>query len=107
MIERHRDELADVLPEVDLFLGASEMDQLDAAPAARRGLIGDSVTAHPGVRGVRRRLAGGALPENQRRMRSRLRVLRDSIDARKTSPRSASMKSCARRSCSNSRVRGR
>ncbi|HEY2849333.1 MAG TPA: 30S ribosomal protein S12 methylthiotransferase RimO [Gemmatimonadaceae bacterium] len=49
MIERHRDELADVLPEVDLFLGASEMDQL--VPRLReKGLIGDLVTAHPGVR---------------------------------------------------------
>jgi ribosomal protein S12 methylthiotransferase len=49
MIERHRDELADVLPEVDLFLGASEMDQL--VPRLReKGLIGDSVTMHPGVR---------------------------------------------------------
>ncbi len=49
MIERHRDELAGVLPEVDLFLGASEMDQL--IPRLReKGLIGDSVTAHPGVR---------------------------------------------------------
>jgi ribosomal protein S12 methylthiotransferase len=49
MIERHRDELADVLPEVDLFLGASEMDQL--VPRLReKGLIGDSVTLHPGVR---------------------------------------------------------
>ena len=49
MIERHRDELADVLPEVDLFLGASEMDQL--VPRLRaKGLIGDPVTMHPGVR---------------------------------------------------------
>jgi len=49
MIERHRDELAGVLPEVDLFLGASEMDQL--VPRLReKGLIGESVTTHPGVR---------------------------------------------------------
>ena len=49
MIERHRDELAGALPEVDLFLGASEMDQL--VPRLReKGLIGDSVTTHPGVR---------------------------------------------------------
>jgi len=49
MVERHRDELAGALPEVDLFLGASEMDQL--VPRLReKGLIGDSVTAHPGVR---------------------------------------------------------
>jgi ribosomal protein S12 methylthiotransferase len=49
MIERHRDELAGVLPEVDLFLGASEMDQL--VPRLReKGLLGDAVTMHPGVR---------------------------------------------------------
>src|ERR1700719_2514915 len=49
MIERHRDELADALPEVDLFLGASEMDQL--IPRLRaKGLVGDPVTAHPGIR---------------------------------------------------------
>jgi ribosomal protein S12 methylthiotransferase len=49
MIERHRDELADALPEVDLFLGASEMEQL--VPRLReKGLIGDPVTIHPGVR---------------------------------------------------------
>jgi ribosomal protein S12 methylthiotransferase len=49
MIERHRDELAVALPEVDLFLGASEMDQL--VPRLReKGLIGDPVTLHPGVR---------------------------------------------------------
>ena len=49
MVERHRGELADALPEVDLFLGASEMDQL--VPRLRaKGLIGDSVTTHPGVR---------------------------------------------------------
>jgi ribosomal protein S12 methylthiotransferase len=49
MVERHRSELAASLPEVDLFLGASEMDQL--VPMLReRGLVGDPVTLHPGVR---------------------------------------------------------
>jgi len=49
MVERHRSELAASLPEVDLFLGASEMEQL--VPMLReRGLIGDPVTLHPGVR---------------------------------------------------------
>jgi ribosomal protein S12 methylthiotransferase len=49
MVERHRDELAEAIPEVDLFLGASEMEQL--VPRLReRGLIGDPVTQHPGVR---------------------------------------------------------
>ena len=49
MVERHKAELADALPEVDLFLGASESEQL--LPRLReRGLIGESVTQHPGVR---------------------------------------------------------
>lgn len=49
MVERHKAELAAALPEVDFFLGASEMEQL--VPQLReRGLIGDPVTAHPGVR---------------------------------------------------------
>ena len=49
MVERHKAELAAALPEVDLFLGASEMEQL--VPRLReRGLIGDPVTQHPGVR---------------------------------------------------------
>ena len=49
MIERHKDELMAALPEVDLFLGASETEQL--LPLLRaRGLVGDPVTEHPGVR---------------------------------------------------------
>jgi len=49
MVERHKDELADALPEIDVFLGSSEMEQL--VPRLReRGLIGDPVTQHPGVR---------------------------------------------------------
>ncbi|MBX3133462.1 MAG: 30S ribosomal protein S12 methylthiotransferase RimO [Gemmatimonadaceae bacterium] len=49
MVERHKDELVDALPEVDLFLGASEMEQL--VPRLReRGLLGDPVVAHPGLR---------------------------------------------------------
>jgi ribosomal protein S12 methylthiotransferase len=49
MVERHKDELIHALPEVDLFLGASEMEQL--LPRLReKGLIGDPVTQHPGVR---------------------------------------------------------
>jgi ribosomal protein S12 methylthiotransferase len=49
MVERHKDELAQALPEVDLFLGASETEQL--LPMLRaRGLVGDPVTEHPGVR---------------------------------------------------------
>jgi ribosomal protein S12 methylthiotransferase len=49
MVQRHRDELAEALPEVDLFLGASEMDRLVPELEAR-GLIGPQRAPHPGVR---------------------------------------------------------
>lgn len=49
MVERHRAELEEALPEVDLFLGASQMDQLVPTLIAR-GLIADAPVAHPGVR---------------------------------------------------------
>jgi ribosomal protein S12 methylthiotransferase len=49
MVERHKGELAEALPEVDLFLGASESEQLIPQLHAR-GLVGDPVTQHPGVR---------------------------------------------------------
>ena len=50
MIERHKSELAAALPEVDLFLGASESGRL-AQELAERGVIGaKSETLHPGVR---------------------------------------------------------
>ena len=49
MVERHRSELEEALPEVDLFLGASQMDQLVPA-LIERGLIDDAPVAHPGVR---------------------------------------------------------
>jgi len=49
MVERHKDELVEALPEVDLFLGASETEQLVPLLHAR-GLIGDPVTVHPGQR---------------------------------------------------------
>jgi ribosomal protein S12 methylthiotransferase len=51
MVERHKSELVDALPEVDLFLGASEMDRL-VPELEERGLL-DGVelpVAHPGVR---------------------------------------------------------
>lgn len=49
MVERHKDELIEALPEVDFFLGASETEQL--VPKLReRGLLGDSIVQHPGVR---------------------------------------------------------
>ena len=50
MIERHKTELADVLPEVDLFLGSSEMQRL-VPELVERGLLGEvSEELHPGVR---------------------------------------------------------
>ncbi|HEX6058174.1 MAG TPA: 30S ribosomal protein S12 methylthiotransferase RimO [Gemmatimonadaceae bacterium] len=50
MVQRHKDELADALPEVDLFLGSSEMDRL-VPELEERGVLGDaSYAAHPGVR---------------------------------------------------------
>ena len=49
MIERHKGELLEALPEVDLFLGTSETDQLVPELVAR-GLIGGSIIEHPGVR---------------------------------------------------------
>jgi ribosomal protein S12 methylthiotransferase len=49
MVERHKQELLDHLPEVDLFLGSSEMDRL-IPELERRGVLGDPSVAHPGVR---------------------------------------------------------
>jgi ribosomal protein S12 methylthiotransferase len=49
MVERHKGELAEALPEVDLFLGASETDKLIPALQAR-GLVGDAPVLHPGER---------------------------------------------------------
>jgi ribosomal protein S12 methylthiotransferase len=49
MVQRHKNELAEALPEVDLFLGSSEMDQLLPELEAR-GLIDDVPSVHPGVR---------------------------------------------------------
>ncbi|MGH7443462.1 MAG: MiaB/RimO family radical SAM methylthiotransferase, partial [Longimicrobiales bacterium] len=56
MVERHRSELEQALPEVDLFLGASEMDRLVPA-LVDRGLLDDAPVPHPGVR-----LFSGELP---------------------------------------------
>lgn len=50
MVQRHKDELAEALPEVDLFLGASESDTLVEALAERGLLDGDRLLEHPGVR---------------------------------------------------------
>ena len=50
MIERHKQELVDALPEVDLFLGSSEMQRL-VPELSERGLLGvASEVPHPGVR---------------------------------------------------------
>ncbi len=49
MVERHKAELSLELPEVDLFLGASEMDRL-VPELELRGVIGGSLAEHPGVR---------------------------------------------------------
>jgi ribosomal protein S12 methylthiotransferase len=58
MVQRHKDELIEALPEVDLFLGSSEVDRL-IPELEERGLLGaDEVPAvHPGVR-----LFAGGLP---------------------------------------------
>jgi ribosomal protein S12 methylthiotransferase len=49
MVQRHKDELLEALPEVDLFLGAAEMDRL-IPELHDRGLIDDVPAIHPGVR---------------------------------------------------------
>jgi len=57
MVQRHKAELAEALPEVDLFLGAGEMDRLVPELAARGVLAPEPLAAHPGVR-----VFGGDLP---------------------------------------------
>jgi ribosomal protein S12 methylthiotransferase len=49
MVQRHEAELRDALPEVDLFLGAAEVDRLIPELEAM-GLIDDRLVVHPGVR---------------------------------------------------------
>lgn len=49
MVQRHKDELLEALPEVDLFLGSSEMDRL-IPELERRGLVNGSLELHPGER---------------------------------------------------------
>ncbi|HEY2064582.1 MAG TPA: 30S ribosomal protein S12 methylthiotransferase RimO [Gemmatimonadaceae bacterium] len=56
MVQRHKTELVEALPEVDLFLGSSEVDRLIPELEAR-GLIGEQPSLHPGVR-----LFAGELP---------------------------------------------
>jgi ribosomal protein S12 methylthiotransferase len=49
MVERHRDELAAALPEVDLFLGTSEAERL-VPELVERGLLRGEALVHPGER---------------------------------------------------------
>jgi ribosomal protein S12 methylthiotransferase len=49
LVQRYRDELAAEMPEVDLFLGFSDLHHL-VPELAKRGLLADPVAAHPGVR---------------------------------------------------------
>ena len=56
MVQRHGAELAEALPEVDLFLGAAEADRL-IPELEQRGLVDDVPVLHPGVR-----LFTGTLP---------------------------------------------
>lgn len=49
MVQRHEAELREAIPEVDLFIGAAESDQL--VPRLReRGLLNTPEALHPGVR---------------------------------------------------------
>ena len=49
LVQRYKDDLQREIPEVDLFLGFSDLHHL-VPELARRGLIADPVATHPGVR---------------------------------------------------------
>ncbi len=49
MVQRHQDELAEAIPEVDLFLGTTDVDRL-IPELQRRGLIDAAPMFHPGER---------------------------------------------------------
>ena len=49
MVERHRDELHESLPEVDLFIGTSDVDRLIPS-LIERGLLDEAPPLHPGER---------------------------------------------------------
>ncbi|HXM39386.1 MAG TPA: 30S ribosomal protein S12 methylthiotransferase RimO [Gemmatimonadales bacterium] len=49
LVQRYKQELAQEIPEVDLFLGFSELHHL-VPELAQRGLIDDPLASHPGVR---------------------------------------------------------
>ena len=49
LVQRYREELQKEIPEVDLFLGFSDLHRL-IPELASRGLLEDPIAAHPGVR---------------------------------------------------------
>jgi ribosomal protein S12 methylthiotransferase len=49
LVQRYQSELRQAMPEVDLFLGFSDLHHL-VPELASRGLIDDPVAGHPGVR---------------------------------------------------------
>src|SRR5213078_600871 len=49
LVQRYKQELQEEIPEVDLFLGFSDLHHLVPA-LAERGLIDDPLASHPGVR---------------------------------------------------------
>ena len=49
MVQRHKAELVEELPEIDLFLGSSEVDRL-IPELLERGLLDEAPVLHPGVR---------------------------------------------------------
>jgi ribosomal protein S12 methylthiotransferase len=49
MVQRHRAELEEALPEVDVFLGAADADRL-VPELSERGLLGEPLVEHPGER---------------------------------------------------------
>ena len=49
MVQRHKDELAEAIPEVDLFLGTTDVDQL-IPQLQQRGLVHAAPMMHPGER---------------------------------------------------------
>jgi len=49
LVQRHKSELEEALPEVDLFLGSSEVDRL-LPELDQRGLLREPVELHPGER---------------------------------------------------------
>ena len=61
LVQRYKHELQTEIPEVDLFLGFSELHHL-VPELAQRGLITDPVAAHPGVARTLRTSSGSRPP---------------------------------------------